>query len=370
MKQGRLPNSTADPQIATSQTEGDQQVSYIAFCNKETTQLSLNTIQLPSWKKPWIDPALKSALFPIVTDKDETQRLNTYLLLDAAQVTALEGIFSLEKAEELGVKPLLSGAPQKELKNYAPYLINLTLSKEQIESDEVSSFHKDIFERYWGKNCGIFLHSYADLDTLARHCKKFIKLKDDNDRWYFFRFYDPRVAQDYFKWMAGDKSRVAKWFGINHGEALIQSIIIEAKQGGEFISFLPQHCTQLNQQAPIQLSAIELNWMQQSRWIATKNAIYQELNLELSAEPYALTELNRDLIETWCEEALTLGYTTERAVYDFAFSHILAHHFDLNLSEVDQYLAAKEDADLEKAKELHQILLNAINTYRMNEKEK
>ena len=369
MKHGSSPFSISDSPDTPTTTNDVEQISYLAIASNETTQLSLSALKLPSWKKPWIGPVLKSALFPSAKEEASGKQLNTYFLLDAAQVTAIDGVFSLAKADELGVKPLLSGEPQKELKSYTPYLINLTLTEEQLESDEIPAFHKDLLNQYWGKNCGIFLQSYADLDTLARHCKKFIKLKDESGRWYFFRYYDPRVAKDYFRWMAGDKARVAKWFGVKQGQALINGIVMEVNQGNDFLTIGLQNCEQLIEQSSIQLSTIEKNWMKQSRWTGVKNAIYEDLKTELIQEPYAISQLSRDLIDTWCEEALRLGYTTERAIYDFAFSQTLAHHFDLNLSEVNQYLAAKDDADLEKAKELHQILINAINTYRMNQKE-
>ncbi|MBD3667516.1 MAG: DUF4123 domain-containing protein [Kangiella sp.] len=368
MKQGSSSYSLTGPLDTEKPANKSQEFNYLAIDDNETIQLSLNALKVPSWKKSWIDPMLKSALFPEVSESNGSE-LNTFFLLDAAQVTALEGVFSIDRAEELGVKPLLSGEPQKELKNYAPYLINLNLTSEQIESDQVPSFHKELLAKYWGNNCGIFLQSHADLETLARHCKKFIKLKDENDCWYFFRYYDPRVAKDYFRWMATDKTRVAKWFGIQQGKPLISSIVIETNQGCGFQKIVPQHYEQLNDHGSIALSKMELKWMKQSRWLRIKNAIYEELKLELVEEPYAISEISRDLIENWCEEALRLGYMTERAIYDFVFSQTLAHHFDLNLSEVNQYLAAKDDADLEKAKELHQILINAINTYRMNQKE-
>ncbi len=368
MKQGSSSYSLTSPLDTENPANKAQEFKYLAINENETTQLSLNALKAPSWKKSWIDSLLKSELFPEVSESNEA-RLNTFFLMDAAQVTALEGVLSLDKAEELGVKPLLSGEPQKELKNYAPYLIDLTLTSDQIESDQIPSFHKELMAKYWGNNCGIFLQSLADLDTLARHCKKFIKLKDDNERWYFFRYYDPRVAKDYFWCMASDKTRMAKWFGIKQGKPLISSIIIETNQGSGFQKSILQNYQQLNDHGSIALSTMELNWMKQSRWMGIKNAIFEELKIELVEEPYAISELSRDLIEDCCEEALRLGYITERAIYDFAFSQTLAHHFDLNLSEVNQYLAAKDDADLEKAKELYQILINAINTYRINQKE-
>ena len=367
MEQGSSTHFIAD--LENTKTDSGQPNSYLDFSNKETTQLSLRTIKLPSWNKPWIDEVLKSAIFPSTKDEANGAQLNTYFLLDAAQITSIDGVFSLAKAEDLGVQCLLGGEAQKKLKDYAPYLINLTLSQKQLEDDDIPSFHRDVFVRYWGKQCGIFLHSYADLNTVARHCKKFIKLKDEKDQWYFFRYYDPRVAKDYFGWMQNDSSRIAKWFAIKQGEPLIQSLNLEAEEGQSFTRIKPQNYEQINDHSSIGLTEIELGWMQQSRWLRTKRAIYQSLQQELSESPFHLGKLDRHLVGDWCEEALRYHYTTERAIYDYVYSHALAHHFELDLAEVNDYLAAKDDSDLEKAKELHQIMMQAIATYRMNQQE-
>ncbi len=380
MKQGCSTCLINDISNADVLQESDNPAAMLSIETQALSQVAVEESAVeeskgPSWNKPWIDPLLKDTLFKVssgektLNNQSPNHQLNTYLLLDAAQVKVLEGVFSLAKAEDLGAQCLLGGEAQKNLKDYAPYLINLTLSQKQIEDEDISSFHRDVFVRYWGKHCGIFLHSYADLNTVARHCKKFIKLKDEKDQWYFFRYYDPRVAKDYFGWMQNDSSRIAKWFGIKQGEPLIQSMILEAEEGQSVTRIEPKNYEQLNDHSSIGLTEVELGWMQQSRWQRTKNAIYQSLQQELSEEPFHLGKLDRNVIGGWCEEALRHDYTTERAIYDYAYSHALAHHFELDLAEVNNYLAAKDDSDLEKAKELHQILMQAITTYRMNQQE-
>ncbi|ACV27108.1 DUF4123 domain-containing protein [Kangiella koreensis] len=375
MKQGCSTYLINDISNTAVSQDSDNQTAMLSIETQALSPIAVEESKAPSWDRPWIGPLLKDTLFTVSSGDESTihqspnHQLKTYLLLDAAQVSALEGVFSLAKAEDLGVLCLLGGEARKDLKDYAPYLINLTLSQQQLEEGDIPSFHRDVFIRYWGKHCGIFLHSYADLNTVARHCKKFIKLKDEQDQWFFFRFYDPRVAQDYFRWMENDGVRIAKWFGIKQGKPLIQSLIFEADAGQSFTRIEAKNYEQLNDHSPIGLTKVELGWMQQSRWQRTKKAIYQSLQQELSEEPFLQSKLERQLVGGWCEEALRHDYTTERAIYDYAYSHALAHHFELDLAEVNDYLAAKDDSDVEKAKELQQILLNAINTYRMNQQE-
>lgn len=369
MKQGCSTCLINDISNTAVSQDGDNQTAMLSIETHSLSQMAVEESKAPSWNKPWINPLLKDTLFKASSGDESNHQLNTYLLFDAAQVTALEGVFSLAKAEDLGMQCLLGGEAQKDLKDYVPYLINLTLTQKQLEEGNIPSFHRDVFIRYWGKHSGIFLHSYADLKTIARHYKKFIKLKDDKDQWYFFRFYDPRVAHDYFGWMQNDSARIAKWFGIKQGEPLIQSMILEAEEGQSFTIIEAKNYKQLNDHSSIGLTEVELGWMQQSRWQRTKRAIYHSLQQELSEEPFRLSKLDRKLVGGWCEEALRQDYITERAIYDYAYSHALAHHFELDLAEVNDYLAVKDDSDVEKAKELHHILLTAINTYRMNQQE-
>ena len=49
----------------------------------------------------------------------------------------------------------------------------------------------------WEDNLGIFIHSYADFETVYQHLRKFPMLQDERGKWFFFRFYDPKVLHDY-----------------------------------------------------------------------------------------------------------------------------------------------------------------------------
>ncbi len=70
----------------------------------------------------------------------------------------------------------------------SPYLIKL-------QSD--SPFTSWLISEGWGDSWGIFLESRASLEDLKQHFCKFLKVKDEEGKELFFRYYDPRVLRNY-----------------------------------------------------------------------------------------------------------------------------------------------------------------------------
>jgi hypothetical protein len=52
-----------------------------------------------------------------------------------------------------------------------------------------------ILEHGWGKNCGIFATSAADLRQMRRHLRTFLVVHDEEGKPLYFRYYDPRVLR-------------------------------------------------------------------------------------------------------------------------------------------------------------------------------
>lgn len=366
MKHGCLPldNNNINPSSMSLAEPRPEAIHYLEISTQQFAEELVVVPGRPSWEQPWIQPELRYELFEHGVDG-----LRTYCLLDAARVTELDKVFDTDSLDELGMKCLLSGDAAKEIKNYAPYLVDISLSEEAIKNGDISSFHRQLFTQYWGKHCAIFIKSTADLSTLTLHLKKFIKLRNDDDKWFYFRFYDPRIGKDYFSWMQQDAQRVAKWFGINKGQSLIESIILETDSGKSFTALKPINTEQLTALGKVSLSSEELNSMQFFRWQTTKQEIFKAISEDVRQAPFLIESLEQKEVDDLCESALAEGFETQRAIYDYVFTQALAQHFNLDLSEVNQYLQAKDSADLEKSKELYQILLNAINTYRTSQQE-
>ena len=112
------------------------------------------------------------------------------------------GEFDLDN-DRLGIplKCLFKGDKGEELKEAAPYLLDMTLPEEVLGNfDHVSSFHKDFFGKLWGQDTGIFIRTTAKFDEVWNHFRRFTKVQMEEDRrWVFFRFWDPRTISTFLE---------------------------------------------------------------------------------------------------------------------------------------------------------------------------
>lgn len=76
--------------------------------------------------------------------------------------------------------------PQLQL--VAPYLV-------QLDYDYAKT--QKFLSKAWGNNWGVFLRCHTSQDTLRRHLRKFISVRDPRGQRMLFRFYDPRVLRTY-----------------------------------------------------------------------------------------------------------------------------------------------------------------------------
>lgn len=112
--------------------------------------------------------------------------MKIYAILDAAKVQFLTSY--LERSE-LYYKCLFKGSSAEELKDVAPYIVELTDDNE---------FTRNLFtsagmpSNMWDKEAGIYIRSRATLDELWRHFRKFTRIQNDSGKWFYFAFWEPR----------------------------------------------------------------------------------------------------------------------------------------------------------------------------------
>jgi hypothetical protein len=83
---------------------------------------------------------------------------------------------------------LLSGALTPELVIVAPYLI-------QLEQDDART--RRFLSQAWGNSWGIFLECGLRAETLRRHLRGLLIVRDRRNNEMMFRYYDPRVMRVY-----------------------------------------------------------------------------------------------------------------------------------------------------------------------------
>lgn len=306
-----------------------------------------------SWQQPWIDPELKKLIF--------TETHNAYLLIDATSRNQITTTFDLEDYDDIDVRCLYAGQLAQDLKQHAPYLIDITLSSEQLNDDNlVPKFHRDFFQQHWGKHTGIVIHSEKDIDKIVFHFKKFIKLQDKDGSWFYFRFFDPRAMAHYLESIQRWPQRVAKWFGISKQDQLVSSIICEDQNGKSATSHQVIANNDLQHRGKIELTHEEFKLFQDYRWSQIKKLVSAEITTDF---PDETNNINANQIEAWCDQGLAKGYETPRALYDYTYSVLMAraHNFDLN--EIEQYLSEQTTSHLEKSKLLYDSIKEAVSKH-------
>ena len=122
----------------------------------------------------------------------EQPDLKFYAILDGARsekiYPALKEYSVSHKCLFLSHKLLYGGKLPHVLAMAAPYLVELRPG---------DLFTKWVVSRGWGNNWGIFLASNSTFSILARHFRRFLMVKTEEGKKFYFRYYDPRVLRVY-----------------------------------------------------------------------------------------------------------------------------------------------------------------------------
>jgi len=246
---------------------------------------------LPFWEQDWIALELKELLF---TPSETEFCLRTYFIVDAALHVKIAGVFDLENVD-VPVRCLFKGEAAETMKEAAPYLIDMTLPQRAWDdNDAVSPFHKKFFASHWGKNTGIFVRTTASMDEVWAHFRKFTKVQmEDDKRWVFFRFWDPRIANIYYPSIQKNQGKIAQWFG---RQTAIHSILAESSDGRMATVITPvdkMSGLENTRLGPLTISSVELAPFKDIREAADTRKIVKLLRENFSAE---LRHMSEDLL--------------------------------------------------------------------------
>lgn len=107
-----------------------------------------------------------------------------FAILDSAR--EIDIAYRLLQAKDVEYISLYKGRREEPIWDAAPYL---------VRCDADSQLFQWILEKGWGNSWGIFLISAAALEALCAHFQQFLLIKTEDDREFYFRFYDPRVLR-------------------------------------------------------------------------------------------------------------------------------------------------------------------------------
>ncbi|RJL21518.1 DUF4123 domain-containing protein [Paracoccus siganidrum] len=149
-------------------------------------------LQIGWFPKSNVPAFLRDALFA-ETDSQ------TFAILDAAKVTGLS-----EMLEHSGLEHrcLFKGKAYDDLGDVAPWLVRL---------EENNGFTRNLFTRgdaswhLWQSDPGIYLRSTASLEELWQHFRKFIRMRDSQENWLLFRFWETGYLYSYLRHFATNR---------------------------------------------------------------------------------------------------------------------------------------------------------------------
>ncbi len=184
----------------------------------------------------------------------------TYLLVDGTLRKNVTGLFDLDVVD-VPTTCLFKGELSTDVEEAAPYLVDLTLPEDQsVAGQTAPAFHRDYFEKHWGRSTGVLVRTTASHDELRDHFRKFTKVQCENeDGWQFFRFWDPRIAAQYFSIIATWPERISKWFTTSGGHQL--TLLIEQDNGKGVLEVSPNKRIPASNRAvgPLTLSSYEMD---------------------------------------------------------------------------------------------------------------
>ncbi|WP_257812013.1 DUF4123 domain-containing protein [Aggregatibacter actinomycetemcomitans] len=258
-------------------------------------------------------------------------KLKTYFVLDANKMPFFHTLSLKAK-----MKSLFQGRFGDDTAKVAPYLIEVIRDEEHIHTGEMMglfSLKSALHDFNWEDNLGIFIHSYADFDRVYHHLRKFPVLQDERGKWFFFRFYDPKVLRDYLAIIAKHPAKLNKFFGYDTN-------IIYAFGSGFGDSFhyytlkaLPEDMLS----APVVMTDWEMAGFKEQKWHNSRQDYLDEIWQNYNDN---FIEEDKKQILKYLDNAVSEGYENQRSIILYAlalfYSDKKAENFDLLKSSLLQ----------------------------------
>ena len=116
---------------------------------------------------------------------DMPGHMRVWTILDGAQDPRIFGAVDGSRQQKCC---LYAGILPWQLQMAAPYLVELD------RDDRLTDF---ILRNGWGNSWGVFLRASTTMNSLRRHLRGLLRVRDESGRRLIFRYYDPRVLQLY-----------------------------------------------------------------------------------------------------------------------------------------------------------------------------
>lgn len=301
--------------------------------------------QEPVFPSPvWDENTLKKdiALFG-----EPLPELKCYFILDANKHKLLE-----PESFHCRIENLFQGEFAEITKEIGPYLVEVIPYPDYKAESELMGLFSDegAMTRFnWHEELGIFIHSRYDFDTVLHHLRHFPVMKDENGKWFFFRFYDPKVLRNYLDVIATSPEKLNKFFGY-------EKRIIHAFGSGIGDSFYYYQIKALPEDTrniPIILTDFEIKGFKDKKWLETREKMVGYI---LKTYPHVYSPLEQEQLIKNLDEARNKNYIYETAIVQYAVAKQSAVKNGRDFAALEKQLEQEFPAPLARAIQLFNLL--------------
>ena len=301
--------------------------------------------QEPVFPSPvWDENTLKKdiALFG-----EPLPELKCYFILDANKHKLLE-----PERFHCRIENLFQGEFAEITKEIGPYLVEVIPYPDYKAQSELMGLFSDegaMTGFNWHEELGIFIHSRYDFDTVLHHLRHFPVMKDENGKWFFFRFYDPKVLRNYLDVIATSPEKLNKFFGY-------EKRIIHAFGSGIGDSFYYYQIKALPEDTrniPIILTDFEIKGFKDKKWLETREKMVGYI---LKTYPHIYSPLEQELLIKNLDEGRNKNYIYETAIVQYAVAKQSAVKNGRDFAALEKQLEQEFPAPLARAIHLFNLL--------------
>ena len=301
--------------------------------------------QEPVFPSPvWDENTLKKdiALFG-----EPLPELKCYFILDANKHKLLE-----PESFHCRIENLFQGEFAEITKEIGPYLVEVIPYPDYKAESELMGLFSDegAMTRFnWHEELGIFIHSRYDFDTVLHHLRHFPVMKDENGKWFFFRFYDPKVLRNYLDVIATSPEKLNKFFGY-------EKRIIHAFGSGIGDSFYYYQIKALPEDTrniPIILTDFEIKGFKDKKWLETREKMVGYI---LKTYPHVYSPLEQEQLIKNLDEGRNKNYIYETAIVQYAVAKQSAVKNGRDFATLEKQLEQEFPAPLARAIQLFNLL--------------
>lgn len=311
-------------------------------------------ITQPGWSENWQEPTF---LMPVLDEKtlekdtalfgEPLPELKCYFILDANKHKYLE-----PEDFHCRIESLFQGEFADITKDIAPYLVEVIPYPDDSSESELMGLFSDegAMTRFnWHEELGIFIHSRYDFDTVLRHLRHFPVMKDENGKWFFFRFYDPKVLRNYLEVIATSPEKLNKFFG--YEKRIIHAFA--SGIGDNFHYYQLKALPEDTRSIPILLTEFEVNGFKDKKWLETREYL---MEYALQEYPQLYSEENKNVLIKNLDEGFDKGYTYNIAILQYVVAKQSAVKNNIDFATLETQLKYTISTPLERAQELFAAL--------------